>query len=63
MSLGLIHLPPNNLYQAVTFSVLLGPFRLIGGDYVQFLFVRHPSGRSDTLECDWLLFGLGVTFV
>jgi len=63
MALGTVHLPPNNLYQATTLPILLSPFKLKATDYAQFLFVRYPMSRSDTLESDWLLFGLGVTFV
>ena len=62
VAVGLIHVPPNNLYQAVTFPLLLRSLSLEGGDYAQFLLVRHSESRSDTLESDWLLFGLGLTF-
>lgn len=62
-AIGVLRLPPNDLYQAATFPLMLRPFKLEGGMYAQFLFVRDPESRSDTLETDWHLFGLGVTFV
>jgi len=62
VSLGVIRVPPNDLFQTASFPMMLKTLFLEVGDYVQFLFARNAESRYDTLPENWNLMGLGVTF-
>jgi hypothetical protein len=62
VALGSIRVPPNDLFQTVSFPVMLRSLGLEVGDYVQFLFARSAESKYDTLPENWNLMGLGVTF-
>ena len=60
--IGYVRAPSNDLFQTVSFPMMLKTLGLAVGDYVQFLFARNAGSKYDTLSENWNPMGLGVTF-